>query len=337
MKFTIVGAGAVGGSLGVFLARAGHEVVLVDQVAEHVRAINEHGLQLEGVRAFQVHVPALLPEQVRAPLGVVVLAVKTHDTAQALVPIAPLLGADEYVVSLQNGLEEPKIARAVGAERTVAAFITTGAHYAGPGRIFFGGAGSIRVSELDGRITARIQELCAALSAYQPTEITDNVFGYLWGKLVLGCVYFASALVDADFLDLLDRAEYLPLLTDVGGEAVAVADAQGVRLEPFDGFDPNALRFEGRDPTAVAAAWDNERAFWRTLEVKRTGIWRDLAIRKRRTEAEGQLGVLVDQAEQVGVPVPRNRAVYRLIREIEAGTRGFSWQNLDEVARACRD
>jgi 2-dehydropantoate 2-reductase len=334
MKFTIVGAGAVGGSLGAHLARAGHAVTLVDRVDEHVQAINADGVRIQGPQAFTVRVPALLPEQVQGPLDAVVLAVKSHDTQAALAPIAPHVASDGYVVSLQNGLEEPKVARWVGAQRTVGAFITTGAHYAGPGEIFFGGNGTIRLGELDGRTTPRLEALRDAFSAYQPTEITDNVLGYLWGKLALGCIYFASALVDADFLELLDRTEYLPLLTDVGAEAVAVADARGVRLESFDGFDPTALRVERRDPAAVDRAWEGERAYWRTAGVRRTGIWRDLAIRKRKTEADGQLGVLIQQAEEVGLDVPLNRAVYRLIREIESGQRGFSWSNLDEVARA---
>jgi 2-dehydropantoate 2-reductase len=334
VKFTIVGAGAVGGSLGAHLVRAGHDVTLVDRADEHVQAINDAGLRIEGPESFTVRAPALLPEQVQGPLDAVVLAVKSHDTERALAPIAPHVAPDGYVVSLQNGLEEPKVAGLVGPERTVGAFITTGAHYDGPGRIFFGGHGTIRLGELDGRTTPRVEALRDAFSAYQPTEITDNVLGYLWGKLALGCIYFASALVDADFLELLDRTEYLPLLTDIGAEAVAVAEAEGVRLESFDGFDATALRFQGRDRAAVDRAWQGERAYWRTAGVRRTGIWRDLAIRKRKTEAEGQLGVLIQQAEAVGLDVPLNRAVYRLIREIEAGQRGFAWSNLDEVARA---
>jgi 2-dehydropantoate 2-reductase len=110
LRLTIVGAGAVGGSLGACLARAGHDVQLVDRVAEHVDAINIHGLQIEGTHAWTVAVPAFLPEQVSVPLGTVVLAVKTTDTADAIASIAARLGADECVVSLQNGLEEPKIA-----------------------------------------------------------------------------------------------------------------------------------------------------------------------------------------------------------------------------------
>jgi 2-dehydropantoate 2-reductase len=333
VKFTIVGAGAVGGSLGAFLSRAGHEIVLVDSVAEHVEAINARGLQLEGVEPMTAHVRALLPDQLQAPLGTVVLAVKSHHTETAMLPVAPLLGTDEYVVSLQNGLEESKIARAVGEARTIGAFITTGAHYEGPGRLFFGGAGSIRLGELDGRTTPRLQALCAALNTYQPAEVTDNVLGYLWGKLALGCVYFATALVDVDFLEIIDCPEYLPLLTDIGAEAVAVAQARAVRLETFDNFDANTLRL-GMSLSQANAVWEGERAFWRTLEVRRTGIWRDLAIRKRKTEAEGQLGVLIEEAEAVGVAVPRNRAVYRLIQEIECGERGFGWHNLDEIRQA---
>jgi 2-dehydropantoate 2-reductase len=315
------------------MSRAGHEVVLVDRVADHVAAINADGLQIEGVENFCVRVPAFLPEQLRGPLGAVVLAVKAHDTEAAIAPIAPLVGRDEYVVSLQNGLEEPKIARAVGAERTVGAFITVGAHYVGPGKLFFGGPGGIRLGELDGRVSDRLRALCSAFSAYQPTEITTNVLGYLWGKLALGCVYFATALVDVDFLEIIDRIDYLPLLTEVGAEAVAVAKARDVRLESFDNFDPQSMKFD-MAPEAASAIWDGERAFWRTLETRRTGIWRDLAIRKRKSEAEGQLGVLIKEAEAVGMAVPRNRAVYRLIQEIERGERGFGYHNLDEVRAA---
>lgn len=333
MKFTVVGAGAVGGTFGAFMARGGHDVVLVDRVADHVEAINANGLQIEGVETFCVRVPAVMPAQLRGPLGSVVLAVKAQDTEMAIAPIPPLLDADEYVVSLQNGLEEPKIARAVGAERTIGAFITVGAHYVAPGRLFFGGPGGIRLGELDGRTTPRLQALRDAFSAYQPTEITDNVLGYLWGKLALGCVYFATALVDVDFLEIVDRLDYLPLLTEVGAEAVAVARAHGVRLESFDNFDPESMQF-GMEPLTASAVWDGERAFWRTLETRRTGIWRDLAIRKRKTEADGQLGVLIKEADAVGVAVPRNRAVYRLIQELERGERGFGYSNLDEVRAA---
>jgi 2-dehydropantoate 2-reductase len=338
VRFTIVGAGAVGGSLGAFLVQAGHDVTLVDKVAEHVAAINATGLRIEGPRAFKARVPALLPEQVHGPLDVVVLAVKSHDTEAALAPIAPHVAPDGYVVSLQNGLEEPKVARLVGAQRTVGAFITTGAHYAGPGTIFFGGSGTIRLGELDGRTTPRLEALRDAFSAYQPTEITDNVLGYLWGKLVLGCIYFASALVDADFLELLDRTEYLPLLTEVGAEAVAVADARGVRLEAFDGFQPALMH--PRTAAEWRAAIDSFDVLldtlWRQIK-RRTGIWRDLAVRRRKTEVDLRVTDLVNRGRALRLPMTLNARLAEMIHEIEDGRRPLRWQNLEELGGLARE
>src|SRR5690242_3999119 len=108
MKFTVIGAGAVGGTFGAFMSRAGHDVTFIDRAADHVAAINASGLQIEGVENFSARARACGPERIAAPLGVVVLAVKAQDTETAIAPVAPLLAADEYVVSLQNGLEEPK-------------------------------------------------------------------------------------------------------------------------------------------------------------------------------------------------------------------------------------
>ena len=334
MKFTIVGAGAIGGVAAGFLARAGHDVTVVDKVVEHVEAINAAGLHLGGATDLTARVPALLPEQVSAPLGTVLLAVKAHDTEAALAPVAPHLGSSECVVSLQNGLEEYTIARVIGAARTVGAFLTFGAHYEAPGRVVYGGEGSLRIGELDGATSPRLLSLREALAAIQPLDITDNIFGYLWGKEALGSVYFATALVDADVPEIIDHPRYRPLLADLCAETVQVAEALGVRVEAFDGFDPKAMRFGQRDPRAVEAAWAGQRQYWLSHVQRRTGVWRDLAIRKRKTEAEAQIGTVLREADRTGVPVPRNRAVYQLIREIEAGQRGFGWDNLDMVRRA---
>lgn len=332
MRFTVIGAGAIGGVFGAFLARAGHHVTLVDVASDHVAAVRERGLQIEGYEAFTVHVPAMEPHEVRPPLGIVLLAVKAHHTLQALEPVAPLLAPDEFVVSLQNGLEEERIARVVGAERTVGAFLTLGAHYQAPGRIVYGGPATVRVGELDGRRSDRVKALADALSAVQPVEPTENIFGYLWGKLALGSVYFATALVDADVTDVLDRPRYRAVLEDLCAEIVAVADAAGVRVEAFDGFDPGALRFGGRHPDRAAACWAGQRRYWEAKVQRRTGVWRDLAVRRRKTEAEALLGAAIAHADRLGVPVERNRRLLQMILEIEQGARGMSWSNLDELA-----
>lgn len=334
MKFTIIGAGAIGGITGAHLARAGHDVTLVDTVADHLTAIREQGINLEGRSLLTQRVAAAItPDHLRAPLGTVLCAVKTLHTAQALAPVAPLLAADEYVVSMQNGLAFNDVVALVGRERTIAASFNFGGHYEGPGRVLHGTTGGFAVGELDGRITPRVRELRDALAAVQECEVTDNILGCIWTKMAMASTFFATALVDADVADILGQPRYQPLMIDLVAETVAVAEASGVRLNDLHGFDPRTVRFGERSTESSARVIDVMRQYWLNGAQPRTGIWIDLAVRKRKTEAEPQLGGLIAAAERAGVPVPRNRAVFALITELEMGRRGFGWENLDEVER----
>ena len=336
MRFTIVGAGAIGGITGAHLIRAGHEVTFVDSVAEHVAAIRERGLTLEGVSSLTVRPSAAIaPSELRAPLGTVICAVKTLHTRAAMEPVARLLADDEYVLSMQNGLACYDIADAVGRTRTLVACFNFGGHYERPGHVVHGTAGGFHVGELDGALTERVRLLRDALSAVQECEASDNVLGCVWSKMAMAAVFFATALVDADVKDILARERYQSLMADLVAETVAAADATGVRLIELHGFDPQSFRPDGRSAATVRRALDAIAASFNPLQ-QRTGIWIDLAVRKRKTEAEPQLGRLVREAARRGVAMPLNRAVLELITEMETGGRGFAWENLDEVERRGR-
>jgi 2-dehydropantoate 2-reductase len=336
VKLTIVGAGAIGGTTGAHLARAGHQVTLVERDREHLEAIRRDGLEVGGKADLRVRLPALGPEEVREPISVLILAVKALHTLEALTPLAPLLAPDGYVLSMQNGLEEAKIAALVGRERTIGAFLTFGGHYERPGRVIYSGPGTLRVGELDGRITPRLTELGRVLSDFHPTEPTANLDGYLWGKLILGVIYFATAMVDAEVVDIFADPASRQILSDLAAEAGEVADALRIRVEPFDGFDARAVGRYREDPAAARASWDGQVAYWRRSIAGRTGVWRDLAIRHRRTEAGPILGAFIDAAARAGRPAPRARALLRMIEEIEAGRRAIERGNLTELDHAVR-
>jgi 2-dehydropantoate 2-reductase len=155
VTMTIYGAGAIGGLTGAHLAKAGEAVLMVDKVATHVDAMQQHGLKISGAADFTVPIRACRPNELRAPFGLTFLAVKSQDTDAALDVLAPLVGPDTILVSLQNGMNSPRI----GADKTIAAFINFGADWQGPGHIEHGGAGSIYLGELDGRITERLQRI----------------------------------------------------------------------------------------------------------------------------------------------------------------------------------
>ena len=184
---TIVGAGAIGGTTGAYLSAAGHDVLLVDSVREHVDAINRHGLRISGIRGDRTfRVPARLPEELRGPLGFVILAGKAQHTEGALAPRVPLLPDDGFVVSMQNGLNEEIIARHIGVRRTVGCFVHFGADHQEPGHILLGNEHPIYFGELDGSVTPRVRRIADTLRAVMPTDVTDNIWGWLWTKMCYG-------------------------------------------------------------------------------------------------------------------------------------------------------
>jgi 2-dehydropantoate 2-reductase len=331
MQITIVGAGAIGGTVGAYLARAGHEVTFCDTAAEHVAAIGERGLTITGWDGeLRVAARAITPDQLRGPLGLVLLAVKAQHTASAIGPIAPLLADDGVIVSLQNGLNEQTIAEAVGPARTIGCLVNFSADYLEPGVIHYGGPGVFKIGELDGAITPRLERLREVLSAWGPVEVTNNIWGYLWGKLGYGNMLYATALADASMADAIDR--YRAVMVELAAEVYEVAARLGIRPEPFDGVEPG-LYFPrvGRDEALLAAALDALVARRRRDQKQRSGIWRDLMVRRRRTEVDEQLVPVVRHGEPLGLRLPLTRLVIDRIHAIERGEAAPSWDHLDAL------
>lgn len=328
----IWGAGAIGGTVGAYLARAGHDVLLVDSVAEHVAAMQADGLRIEGpLDHFTQPVAAATPEQVRGTFSRILLCVKAHHTEGAARQLASHLAPGGYVASLQNGLNEFVIGEVVGLANVVGAFINFGADYLEPGRILFGGRGAVVLGELDGRTTPRVTALLGLLRAFAPDAIvTDNILGYLWGKLGYGALLFGTALTDDSIADVLDDARHRRVLTGIAREVMAVAAAKRVTPLGFNGFDPAAFA-PGGGGEAVAASMAAMVAHNRKSAKTHSGIWRDLAVRKRRTEVDAQIGPVVSEGAALGVPTPLNARMVAMIHDIEDGRRGLTRANLIEL------
>lgn len=326
------GAGAIGATVGAHLVRAGHDVLFVDVADEHVRVMNERGLRITGpVADFTAEVRATDPERVGGEHETILLAVKAHHTGAAVETLAPHLAEDGVVVSAQNGLNEEVIADAVGPERTFGCFVNFGADYLEPGIIHYGGRGSVVVGELNGERTLRAERIHALFREFDDRAVlTDNVFGYLWSKLAYASMLFATALTDDAIAEALADASTREVYADLAREVVAVAGAAGVTLEPFDGFDPSAFA-PGAGAAAARASLDDLVAHNRGSAKTHTGIWRDLAVRRRKTEVDAQLGAVVERGRALGVPTPLNARLVELIHEIEEGVRGRSRANLVEL------
>src|SRR5204863_444176 len=155
---------------GAMLARAGHDVLLVDRAEDHVAAMNRGGLTIDRRDGpFTVPVRALTPSALGHGLPLVLLAVKSQDTPGALDVLRPRLTADGAIVSMQNGLNEELIAAAVGERRTVGCLVNWAADWTAPGRILHGGEGALVLGELDGRRSARVDGRLGATVAKAKT------------------------------------------------------------------------------------------------------------------------------------------------------------------------
>jgi len=332
-KLAVWGAGAIGGTVGAHLVRAGHDVLFIDRAADHVAAINRDGLAITGpIVEFRVKANAVTPAELQGPLEKVLLCVKAQDTRAAAEQIRPHLAGDGYVVSLQNGLNELAIAQTVGVARTIGAFINFGADYMEPGVVHYGGRGTVVVGEIDGTIKPRTEELHALLLQFDDrAKLTSNVWGYLWSKLAYGALLFATALTNESIADCFATSRHRSIFIALAREVAAVALADGVKLEPFDGFDPRAF-MAGASLAQAMRSIDDLVAFNRRSAKTHSGIWRDLAVRKRRTEGDAQLGQITRVAAERGVGAPITTRLLALIKSIEDGQAAMGTPLLDALS-----
>jgi 2-dehydropantoate 2-reductase len=331
----IWGAGAIGGTIGAYLVRAGHDIVFVDIVPEHVAAINAGGLKIVGpVEEFTVKAPAFTPDRLAGRFERVFLCVKAQHTEAAATALRPFVTEDGYVVSAQNGLNELTIARVLGAERTIGAFVNFGADYLEPGQVIYAGRGAVVVGEIDGKMTPRLAALHTLMREFDRDAIaTDNIWGYLWAKLGYGALLFGTALTNDSIADALALPHYVDLWRALGCEVMAVAAAERVTPLGFNGFDPAAFR-PGADRAAVQRSIDAMVAHNRKSAKSHSGIWRDLAVRKRKTEVDAQIAIIGPIAAKHGLTTPITSRLVALIHEIEDGKRPLDRGNLDRLAEA---
>lgn len=314
----IWGAGAIGGVLGAYMARAGVPVRMVDIVADHAAACSGPGLSIEGpVETFTQVVPCDTPASLRGTYRRVILAVKAHATGPAMDALLPHLAADGFVVSAQNGLNERLIGDMAGADRVMGAFVNFGADWLGAGRILLGNRGAVVVGECDGTSRDRTTDMLGLLQHYEPDAVlTNDIFGYLWGKLGYGVMLFATALTpDSMSANFADPARG-PAMIALAREVMAVAQAEGASPRAFNGFEPTAFMPGAPEKNALASLAALADFNSKTAKTH-SGIWRDLAVRKRRTEVDPQVGIVAGIAATHGIATPMLIRLVELIHDIE--------------------
>lgn len=298
LKTAVMGAGAVGCYYGGMLARAGHPVTLIAR-SQHVEAVQQRGLRME-TRSFdeQVHLSASSDAAAVQGADLVLFCVKSTDTEAAGHQIKPHLKPGAVVLCLQNGVDNADRLRTVLPPAQVAASVVyVGTEMAGPGHVKHHGRGELVIDPSP--ISERAAQ--ALIAAGVPTEVSDNVRGALWLKLILNCAYNAvSAIAQRPYGECVQGEGIPDLMRDVVDECRAVAQAEGVNV-----------------PGDVDAA---VRKIVETIPSQYSSTAQDLA-RGKRSEIDYLNGFVVRRGQALGVPAPANRALWALVKLVESKPR----------------
>jgi len=330
-RIAFVGAGAMGSYVGARMAQHGEDVTLIDPWPEHVDAIKRNGVVVSGtqgdatipVKALHIHEVQGLSRQ---PVDIAFVAVKSYDTEWATMLIAQYLAPNGFVVSLQNCINEERIARIVGWGRTVGCIASTiGVNVDRPGhvvRTYKPGGESytvFRVGEVHGRVTERATDLVRRLSVVDSAEFTTDLWGERWSKLTANSMHNGlAACTGLGHTGVYGEARPRGIAIRLGGEAIRVGRALGFNLESIRGIPARALEAAAYGDTAARESVDVVIAGWmnRMTDEGRPSMANDV-IKGRRTEIEYINGAVVEKAAEVGVPVPTQATMLDLIRRIE--------------------
>lgn len=317
-RILVWGAGAIGGVVAHTLRRNGIEVCVVDRNQDHVDAINAHGLELRGSVCATATLDAFTPDTVRGSFDVILLAVKAQATADAAAQLVAHLAPHGVVVSLQNGLNERTIAERIGAERVIGTLINQFyADYLAPGIISYQGHGVIVMGEMAGGTSARVESIITMLDGFRASA-ADNVWAYKWAKLVWGALLVATAIENIPMADALADESLLPIHVTLMKEVTDVATAQRVTLASFPGFD-GAAASRAKSHDELAGILRASARDLRHTDKQFSGIWRDLAVHRRKTEVSAQYGPVLRAAQEADIAIPTLRRLVQTVAKVEAG------------------
>jgi 2-dehydropantoate 2-reductase len=335
-KIAIVGAGALGGHVGAYLTREGHDVTLIDAWPEHVEHMRAHGLTLDGTTEPEcftqavnaIHITDLQKTAHGRPFNFVFVAVKSYDTVWATHMIKNYLTLDGFCVSLQNGINEERMASVVGWGKTVGCIASTIAvELDGPGHINrnvkLGGAERVifSVGEVHGRVTPRAEKLSEMLACVDSSEVTTNLWGKRWSKLMVNCMRNPVSAATGRGGNANDRDDHTRrLAVRLAGEAGRIGVALGYKLGLVYKIEPELLMAaEQGDGDAMAQCEEKLLANMTFRnDDQRPSMGQDMQ-KGRRTEIDYLNGLVVEKAKELGLPVPANEGIAEVVRQIERG------------------
>lgn len=301
MKIAIIGPGAIGCLLAGFLSKHKGCVWLMDKNPQRAKEISEQGIRIEGISGnWQEKVAITTDPKEIGPCDLIIVAVKSYGTKDAVSNIKPLLGDNTLVLTLQNGLGNVEIiSEVVGQERVLGGITNHGATLLGVGWVRHAGKGETVIGRLDGKIPVELRSLRELFNkAGIETRISKDIKAFLWSKLIINVgINALTAITHLKNGKLIGFESSRKILEDAVNEAIRVAKKKRIKLI----YDDPLSKVE-----AVSEATANNIS----------SMLQDI-LKKRRTEIDFINGAIVRHAQGIGIPVPVNAVLTNLVKTIE--------------------
>jgi 2-dehydropantoate 2-reductase len=336
MKIVVIGAGAIGGVTAAYMAVSAIDVTLVCKHESLAETVRTSGLRITGPHGeHRIKMKAVAEiSELRDTYDCCLIATKAYDLEAAAKAILPELTPDALVVSLQNGICFDVLARTVGTSRAVGAVITWSSTYMGEGHLELTGEGGFIIGLPGGGTTPQLEALRDAMNNAFPTTISDDIFGEIYSKLIINSgITCGGAMTGQTLGQMLSGRKARLFFMEIVREDMTVAAAMGLKVPPFGGKLDYDKFVKGKHLTAQLR---------RHLILIFVGLrYRKLKSssltalqRGGKTEVDTLNGWIVQKGRELGVPTPVNENVVRIIKEIEAGTRQISPDNISAALEA---
>ena len=332
-RIAILGAGAIGSSVGADMTRAGFDVCLIDQWPEHVEAMKSKGLHItmpEGdldikVRAFHLCEVASLKQ----PFDIVFLTSKSPDSIWLTQLIRPHLAPTGVLVSLQNSLNDEWIAPVIGYQRDVPSVVECAAQILGPANVRRRTGPTkawFALGEMHGRVTPRVQELAKILGVSGKTEVTSNIWGAKWSKLIVNTMSHAvAAILRGTEPIVIENPKLFELGTALGRECLEVGLALGYNIEPVFGLSAEDMK--GAPDEMIKRILIT---LCKHIGNHTNSFLQDM-LKDRPSEVHYMNGLVSRKGREAGVPTPFNDEITHIVEEIEKGKLTFGPEHLPRL------
>jgi 2-dehydropantoate 2-reductase len=302
MKIVIVGPGAIGCLFAAFLSKSKEEVWLLDKNRERAQAVKQQGIIVEGISGnWRADIKTTADPKEIGTADLIIISVKSYDTKGAILQAKPLASDNTKVLTLQNGIGNIEIiGEVVGTDKVIGGVTNLGATLIGEGHVRHAGRGETVIGRIDGKIPVELRAIREIFNKIGlETRISRDIKSLLWSKLIINVgINALTAMTRLNNGRLIEFEGTRRILREAVTEAVRVAKRKKIKLI----YDDPLAKVE-----AVSEATGSNVS----------SMLQDV-LRKKRTEIDFINGVIVRQAQELGIAAPVNSILVDLVKTIEA-------------------